>query len=325
MERSIEERLGGAILDSEGVPEDVQEKPLSADYERSEPEEAPEETPEEESEEASADPSEAGPEEVSASDLDEEIPVVEVEIDGEVIEVPEKYKDYFLRQSDYTQKTQALADQRREVELQQKQIQVQQREHEFLNEIQPDINNLGYLQAQIQQMEQDLQTNLQSLSSEDLFRKKIEMDGLREQANALKSQLEVKYGEFEKAQEQSYKELLNEGAQVLKQSIPNWSEDKQKAIRDFALSEGFSEQEVSTIIDPRHVRILWKASQYDALKDKAVPVVEKAKAAIKPKARSKAQSASDKKLAVRNKLRSKNLSSKDKAAVIQQELGERFG
>lgn len=322
---SLEDRLGAAILTDEGVPGEIQEKPLSADFAPENDEEAVESIIDDEE---GVDPSD---EEIVAQEASEEVSegdsegFVEVEFDGVVYEVPENLKDALLRQSDYTQKTQSLADQRREVALQQKQVETVQAEQQFVSEIQPDLNNMGYLQAQIQQMENELQTNLASMTSEQMFQKKIQVDGLKEQMGALRQALEMKYKDFEEAQKQSYQELLEQGSQVLKQSIPDWNEVKQKQVRDFALAQGFSEQEVSSIIDPRHVKVLYAAAQYNALKDKAAPVVEKAKATVKPKARTPKQSANDKKLALKNQLRSKKMSSKQKADLISQDLGERFG
>jgi hypothetical protein len=319
----IEDRLGASILDSEGVPPEVQDTPFEPEVEDDHP--APEIAAEagEEAQEGNVEVAE----EVSEGDggAGEESDVVEIEMDGQVYEVPLSLKDSFLKNADYTQKTQDLATQRETVQALQKQVEVTQKEQQFVSDIQPDLNNIGYLQAQIQQMENDLQTNLQTLSSEELFRKKIEMDGFKEQMSALKGQLEIKYKEFEDAQKQSYEELLAQGAQVLKQSIPDWSEEKQKGVRDFALSQGFSDQEVSSIIDPRHVKILYAAQQYEALRNKAAPVTEKVAKTIKAKARTPKQTANDKRLATKNKLRSKSLSNKDKADIIAHDLGERFG
>ena len=255
-----------------------------------------------------------------ATDGEDEFNYVDVEIDGKILQVPEEYKDAFMRQADYTQKTQTLADQRRQVELQQKQIETTRNEQKFVQEIQPELNNIGYLDAHIQQYTQELQSNVANLSSEEMFRKKIELDGLKEQRAALAEGLQAKYAEFEEAQKQSYQELLETGAQVLKKVIPNWSQEKQREVRDFALSKGFSQQEVSSIVDPRHVEILYKASQYEALQGKKGDAVKAVSKTVTPKARTPRQTKSDKKLALRNQLKSKQLSDKAKANLIGDNL-----
>ena len=257
-------------------------------------------------------------------DDETELRFVEIEIDGNKYEVPEELKDGFLMQADYTRKTQSLADYRKEVELQSKQLETQQAETQFIAEIQPEINNLGYLQAQIKQLETELTTNMSTMPSDELFRKKIEIDGLQKNAADLKAQLESKYGEFQKTQEQAYTELLNKGAEILKQTIPDWTAEKQKELREFALTSGFNEQEVSSIVDPRHVRILWQASQFEKLQSAAPKAAEKVTSKVKAKARKPMPDATRRKLDNRKKLKSKNVDAETKANIIGEEAADWF-
>lgn len=289
-------------------------------------EDAPETASEAAGDEIEASEGEDSPDEEDALEAvsEDETGFVEIEYEGATYEVPEALKDALLRQSDYTQKTQTLAEQRKQVELAQKQIKVTQDEQKFVQDIQPELNNIGYLQAQIHQLTEELQTNAANLSSEELFRKKIELDGQKEQLNALSQGLQQKYREFEEAQKQSYQELLEQGAQVLKKAIPNWSEEKQREVRDYALSKGFTQQEVSSIVDPRHVQILWAANQYEQLKGKAKPVKEAVKT-IQPKARSPKQTANDKKLALKNRLRAKSPDHRTQQRAMEDFMKDRFG
>ena len=247
---------------------------------------------------------------------DSGITLEEVEYDGVIYEVPATLKDALLRQSDYTQKTQGLADKRKEIEVIAQQLEVTQKEQQFVAEIQPDLNNVGYLQAQIQQMENELQTNVANMTSEEMFRKKIEMDGFKSQLEAISGGLQAKYRDFEEAQKQSYQELLEKGAQVLKQVIPDWNEDKQREVRDYAIEKGFSPQEVSSIIDPRHVQILYDAQQYQKIKSKAKPSVAGVKPSntIQPKGRPQKMDDAAKTRLKQNKIRNqKGLSNAEKA------------
>ena len=301
--------MANALLDDQGTPEydDPQE-----------------EDEVEAAEEVDTDDSDSeGDSEDDESDVDE-LRFVEIEIDGKKYEVPEELKDGYLMQADYTRKTQSLKDYQKEVELQQKTLQTQQKEHEFISEIQPDLNNLGYLNAQIQQIEQNLQANVNNLPSDELFKMKIQADGLREQANALKTDLESKYGDFQKSQEQAYTELLNQGTEVLKQTIPDWTPEKQKQVRDFALSQGFNEAEVNSIVDPRHVRVLWAAAEYDRLQQKGPQVANEVTQKIKAKARNPMPKATRRKLDNRKKLKSKNTSDDAKASIIGEEAADWF-
>jgi len=251
----------------------------------------------------------------------------EIEFNGTTYDVPVELKDAFLKNKDYTQKTQTLADQRKEVELQQKQIEVTQKEQTFIGEIQPELNNIGYLDAQVKQMDEDLRNNLSTLTSEEMFKKKIEVDGLKEQRQALADGLQVKYKDFEDAQQQSRAELLEQGTQILKSKIPDWNADKSKAVYDYAVLKGIPPQIAESMTDPVHVELIWEASQWRALQDGVQGAVTKVKTAptIQPKARSVKQTVNDKRLATKNKLRSGKLTDREKADLIQQEMGERFG
>jgi hypothetical protein len=311
IEQSLEDKLAERLRPD--LKDDAEEKPPEVSAEEAEAPEEVDDEPAEPIEEL--EPSVEGAE------------PVEIEFEGTVYQVPEELKDAFLKNKDYTEKTQSLADQRREVDLQTKQIEAVQKEQQFIGEIQPELNNIGYLDATIQQMNEDLSNNLSTLTSEEMFKKKIEVDGLKEQRQALAQGLEAKYKEFEDAQQQSRKELLDQGAQVLKQKIPDWNADKQKTVSDYALSKGMSQQVVDSLIDPVYVEILWEASQFRALQDGVKGAKAKVKAApvIQPKARSPKQTDNDKKMAIRNKLKSKKLDHREKAVIIQEELGERFG
>ena len=305
-ELSVEERVGAMIVGEDAPQEEIVE-----------------EVAEEVAEEVVAETTEEVTEEV-AEETEE---LLDIEYDGVVYQVPPELKDALLRNSDYTQKTQAVAEQRKEVEMLQQQVETTQNEQRFITGIQPDLNNLGLLQAQIQQMEAGLQQNLANMTSEQMFKTKIEIDGMKEQMSAFRQGLEVKYKEFEEAQKQSYHELLEQGAQSLKKAIPDWSEGKAQHVREFAVQQGFNQQEVNSIIDPRYVKVLWAASQYEQLQAQAQPAAEQIKSAptIRTKSRNPMPQNTRDKLDYKNKIQSKKLSARDKAKVIQDEMARRFG
>ena len=305
-ELSVEERVGAMIVGEDAPQEEIVE-----------------EVAEEVAEEVVAETTEEVTEEV-AEETEE---LLDIEYDGVVYQVPPELKDALLRNSDYTQKTQAVAEQRKEVEMLQQQVETTQNEQRFITGIQPDLNNLGLLQAHVQQMEAGLQQNLANMTSEQMFKTKIEIDGMKEQMNAFRQGLEVKYKEFEEAQKQSYHELLEQGAQSLKKAIPDWNEGKAQQVREFAVQQGFNQQEVNSIIDPRYVKVLWAASQYEQLQAQAQPAAEQIKSAptIRTKSRNPMPQDTRDKLDYKNKIQSKKLSARDKAKVIQDEMARRFG
>jgi hypothetical protein len=128
---NFEDEVGEAETKEE-VPEPVDEESSTVEGE-AEPqsEEAPTDEPESEVPEGEAEPSKEEPveepkAEESAEEASEEEPAEEEEPAARLIELPtgeqvpeEELVNGFMRQSDYTRKTQALADQRRQLEQQQ--------------------------------------------------------------------------------------------------------------------------------------------------------------------------------------------------------------
>ena len=78
------------------------------------------------------------------------------------------------------------------------------------------------------------------------------------------------------------KKQIEASTETLKTEIPGWSDDLYRDILRSGVEQGFKKDEVNAIIDPRAIKVLWKARQYDALQ-KAKPVVEKRAVQIAPK------------------------------------------
>jgi len=264
---------------------------------------------------------EAEPEEVEATDEPE---LVEFEWDGQVLQAPPAIKEALMRQSDYTQKTQEVAAQRKEIEVAIAQVQQAQEQYDFVAQMQPDILKAQQLEATAEQYHQHLKDNIDNLSSTDIEKIRFAIDETRQERDSLVKSLEAKQAEFQQAQQQSFEELLNKGTEVLKSKISTWGEDAQKAVRQYALDSGFTEAEIAGVVDPRQVEVLWKASQYDALqagKATAVKAVQNAPT-IQPKSRNPMPKDVQDKLNLRKKLKSNKLRPSDKANLIEDSLSK---
>jgi hypothetical protein len=75
---------------------------------------------------------------------------------------------------------------------------------------------------------------------------------------------------------------VDEAVDTLRAEIPGWSDERYRQIITSGVEQGFKKEEVNAIIDPRAIKVLWKAMQYDALQ-KAKPSVEKRTAQQAPK------------------------------------------
>ena len=242
--------------------------------------------------------------------------VVEMEIDGTVYEVPKALEKGFLQEKDYTQKSQTLADDRRQVELLQKQMAATNDQYAFAASIQDELTKIAQLDSYIQQSDQ---LNWHEMSTDEMVRAKHDLDSIQRQKDSLVETLTGKYKEHQDAQEQTRTELLSKGAEVLKAAIPGWDDAKQKEMRDYATANGYTEQELAGVTDPRMIKTLWKAKQFDELKAGAENAKVTLKSAPSIKAKGRKDTMSKEKgrsLNLRKRLNSGNLSSKDKTQAI---------
>ena len=221
--------------------------------------------------------------EEEAGEPDEGSQFVSVEYDGQEYEVPPQLKDALLRQSDYTQKTQSLAEQRKSVEAQAAALQ-QQAELQ-----QQTIEDVAAVKAIDQQIEQYNALNWDELYNSDvgqasaLDRQKRELESQRQNTINRLNENQAKALANQRAE---HARIVEEGQKVLKKEIDNWTPELAQTIAAYGISQGLKEQAVASITDPVHVKLIDKARRYDELvaKQKAAkPVAEPPKAAIKVK------------------------------------------
>lgn len=183
----------------------------------------------------------------------------EIDFEGVRYQVPTSLKAAFMRQADYTQKTQAVAERERMVALQQ---QRQQIEAQFQQSAQPEITALHELEAAIKQYDN---VNWQALDTDSLVKTRHALDMLKERRDRVKEGIQTKHGEFEGKLRETHQSAVREANAFLTRHIPKWGPDVQNAIMSYGQTEGYSDVELGSIRDPRLVRTLWKAQQYDAL------------------------------------------------------------
>ena len=187
---------------------------------------------------------------------------VSVEYDGTEYDVPPVLKDAFMRQSDYTQKTQSLAEKRKEVEFKAVELQQQQELQ------QQEIEKIVTVRAIDQQLEQYNALNWDQLYQEDtasaaiLDRKKRDLETQRSQTI---NQLNLDRQNAFENQREKHAKMLEKGQKVLEKEIENWSPEVAKQISEYGISQGLSPEAVQRIADPVHVKLLDKARKYDAI------------------------------------------------------------
>jgi len=288
-------------------------------------EEPTEEVEEEVSEEVEEETEEATEE--TEEKVEEAPKTVELERDGKLYDVPVELQEAFMREGDYTQKTQEVASQRKELEIRQGNLSVVDSQYQFAMNVQDEVLKVHQLDTQIDQARTYMRENIEGMTHTDLEKIRMAIDETKLERDTIVNSVRTKNTEFQQARKQSLKELADKSTEVLRQKVPGWGDSHELKIKDYALSLGIPEQTYNTVIDPVEKLILHKAMQFDALQSGKAAAVEKVVStpSIKAKARNPMPDNVKAKLKLNKQLKNPNLSSKAKARMIERSMGERYG
>jgi len=186
----------------------------------------------------------------SEEDDDEE----EIEHDGQKYKVPKALKPALMMQADYTQKTQALAEQRKSFEAQQAQLQT------VLRENVQEVARVMQIDERLQQFQQ---VNWQALSAQDPHQAQqlwFEFQGLKETRQTTISKMQQSEAQAEQARNAQLSKASAEGHAVLSKELPGWGADMAAKILDFGHKElGYEVEHLQAITDPRIIKTLHAA------------------------------------------------------------------
>lgn len=202
----------------------------------------------------------------------------EIEVDGKKFAMPKsaaaKLQAERLMQADYTQKTQAVAEERKAVAAEREQVQRQQQEsQQYINEI-----------ARVVSIDEQLALynglNWQQLIDQD----PVEAMKLQQQQRALEGQRHqaaqaITHKQQQNAlnEQQSIAKQVQEADAYFKREIPGWSNERSTRVQAYAIEQGIPASVLfqAVIKQPALAKILHKAELFDQL--------EKKQSAAKPK------------------------------------------
>jgi hypothetical protein len=258
-----EEQTASEVPDAPVDETEVEETQEAEEVEEEAPEEgqAEEETEEEVAEEEEYDV-------VAEEDLK-----YTIKVDGEELEVGiDELKNGYQRQADYTRKSQALAEQRKETEnIQSERMQLEQERQMY-------ANGLQMLQEQQSAKLNDFSNvDWETLKQEDPYQYMIKKDELRDAQekvqNVAQQQQHIQQEQMQQQQAAKSEFVRTEYARLI-EALPEW-EDKQSTIktdiRDYASSIGFRPEEIDQLADHRSVLVIKKAMEFDKLTKKVAP------------------------------------------------------
>jgi len=217
------------------------------------------------------------PEEAGEAEPDYE----EIDVDGVKHKVPKALKGQFLMQQDYTRKTQELSEQRKAFDAERQQFgELSQAEISA----QADVVAIDKALAEFKTIDWQRWQASNPQAAQRAFT----------DYQLLKDQRQDAIGHYYTAREQrttqeqrSAAERLRNGAEALSRQIPDWGQEKARAILDFGQKQfGFSQAELSAIDDPRVIVALNMAYEAANAKQTKQIVTNVAKQqAVKPAAK----------------------------------------
>jgi hypothetical protein len=212
----------------------------------------------------------------------EEPPKYRVKAAGEEKEVTldELIKSYQLG-TDYTKKSQAVAEERKAVEAERQRIE----EARYLRD-----QYAERLQVIEQMLNQQPETeNLEYLKETDPIGYAVKVAELSQREKQL-AQVQAERQRIAMQQDQERQEQLGHVIQAearkLAEAIPEYADPQKgevarRELREFGQKLGFTEQELAGIYDSRQVLTLWKAMQYDKLQSAKPGITKKVNEAPK--------------------------------------------
>ena len=280
-----------SLLDSAEEPveekKEEEEQPSTEDVEESE---ESEEEAEEVEESPDADDESPEAEEETEDEEVEESTVYTVKVNGQDVEVSEDelIKGY-SRQSDYTQKTQELAEYRRQLEqgaqhLQSEIAQTQQARAQYTDAVATAIeSNYSHLQNFANIDWERLKTE----DREEYLTKRDEYRQAEDQINQLKQKHAEASQQQQREMQQQQQQFAQEEHDKLVRIVPQWGEPETqraiaKSVTEFALAKGYTNEELSQLVDHRSILVLMQAKAYEDLARKQTEVRKK-KVKNKPK------------------------------------------
>lgn len=243
--------------------------------------------PEEQSEELEA----TGEVEEEAEYSEESEPVEEVKprykakVGGEEVEVElDELINGYQRSKDYTQKSQALAEQRKAIEAERSHLeQVKQERQAYAQKLQALDSFLS---------QQNKGEDLEVLKETDPigYAVKVAEQSQREKQLAVVRAEQQRIAQQQQAeQQQTLQNHLKAESEKLASVIPELATPKgdaiRKEIREYAKSVGWSDQELSSVYDHRAVLTLYKAMKFEQLqkgKPETLKKVQQAPRMLKP-------------------------------------------
>ena len=259
-EQSVEDRLVGFLNAEDGIEEEPKEVESQADENTEEVEEV-----------AESEDSQEEPEEPVKLKLTRNGEEVEVDLD--------EAKNLAQMGYDYTKKTQEVAEQRKAVEMQAQAVKAQEQalkqmaetQQAFIKEI-AKVEAINEQTAQYEALDWATLTDTDPVQAQKLW---IQYQQLQTKRTRAVEEINQKHAQLNQQRELQQQARLAEAHAELLKAFPNWNAEFAGELRESGKQYGFTEQELSSVSDPRQVKLLADAAAYRKLQSQKTNVDKK--------------------------------------------------
>jgi len=272
------------------APEEYVEKDKRPDHETAPQDGTTEEEGKERKDTSEEQPEEEAQVEVEAEGSEGDPDYYAVKIDGEEMEVTlDELTSNYQKGTDYTKKTQKLADENRKVADMQNYL-VQQ-SHAYTNQLETLRDNLNReVESKYEPAEME---RLRVEEPMEYFARRDDMRELENHQRQVNDAIQAETRSQQAVLQQNQAEHLRLEQEKLLTAIPEWvdgakGKEMRNELRTYGISQGFKEEEMDTVTDHRSILILRDAMLYNKMKDstdikakqvRKAPKVRKTKAA----------------------------------------------
>jgi hypothetical protein len=208
-------------------------------------------------------------EEEETSNSNEEL--YKLTVNGQEVEVTlDELRKGYSRQQDYTQKTEKLSQDRKNVD---------QLKNDFTRQSEEAKIKRDQYEKQLQVLSEQLKASEQKVDLDSLYeddpaqyvKVKAEQDRRKELLNSANKEQERIQAEKQEEYNKTYSNYLEQQKELLVQKLPIYANKEKgpefvKNLTNFAKEIGYSDQEISQLVDHRAVMMLANAYRYDKLK-----------------------------------------------------------
>jgi len=195
-------------------------------------------------------------------DSETESPRYTVKVDGKEFEVTlDELRNGYQRQSDYTRKSQSLAEQRKAYESN---LQAVQQEREQYSQVL--ANMAQYQNLELQKYNEIDWVSLKENDPMEYMEKRLEYQDAREKQAQIQAEQQRMYDQNRREFQEVVTRKVQEEAKALSKVLPEYADPNSNLkndLRNYALGLGFSQQDIDAITDHRVVLVLHKAMMND--------------------------------------------------------------